>query len=134
MTTETPTPEFLPGVPDPQAQVSLPGLLLMVVGGCYIASCFFWIFNVFFGFLSRSMGGAMLHGANDFILAVIALVLGAANILGGLKMRNLQNYNMAMIGAVAAVLPCGCCCFAGIPVGIWALMVLMKPEVKAAFR
>jgi hypothetical protein len=26
------------------------------------------------------------------------------------------------------------CCFIGLPIGIWALIVLAKPEVKAAFH
>jgi hypothetical protein len=43
---------------------------------------------------------------------------------------------VAVIASVAAMLPCtvSCCCILGLPVGIWSLVVLMKPEVKQAFR
>jgi hypothetical protein len=37
-------------------------------------------------------------------------------------------------GPALGLIPCFCpSCFVGIPVGIWSLVVLMKPEVKAAF-
>ncbi|HVS69836.1 MAG TPA: hypothetical protein VHQ47_01120 [Phycisphaerae bacterium] len=135
MTTETPTPEFLPGVPDPRAQVSLPATLLMVVGGCNIASCVYWLLRALIGFgVSSTMGGAMVGGVWCFLWMALAIIIGAINIFGGIKMKSLQNYNAALAGAVAAILPCTCCCIAGLAVGIWSLVVLMKPEVKAAFR
>jgi hypothetical protein len=32
------------------------------------------------------------------------------------------------------MIPCiSPCCLLGLPIGIWALVVLLKPEVKAAF-
>ncbi len=35
----------------------------------------------------------------------------------------------------AAMIPCvSPCCLLGLPLGIWALIVLVKPEVKAAFQ
>jgi hypothetical protein len=38
-----------------------------------------------------------------------------------------------MVGAITAVLPCGPCWILGLPVGIWALVVLSRAEVKEAF-
>jgi hypothetical protein len=35
---------------------------------------------------------------------------------------------------VVAMVPClSPCCILGLPLGIWALIVLMKPEVKSSF-
>jgi hypothetical protein len=40
-----------------------------------------------------------------------------------------------MAASIIAIIPCfGPCCCLGIPVGIWALVVINKPEVKSAFR
>jgi hypothetical protein len=40
-----------------------------------------------------------------------------------------------MTAAILALVPCTSpCCLAGIPAGIWALVVLAKPEVKAGFH
>lgn len=37
--------------------------------------------------------------------------------------------------AILAMIPCvSPCCLLGLPLGIWALIVLLKPEVKAAFQ
>jgi hypothetical protein len=38
-----------------------------------------------------------------------------------------------MVASVVAMLPCQCCCLFGLPFGIWALVVLNKPEVKSHF-
>jgi hypothetical protein len=55
-------------------------------------------------------------------------------IVGALFMRGLSAYVVCIIAAVVAVIPgtTGCCC-TGMPFGIWALMALSRPEVKAAF-
>jgi hypothetical protein len=64
----------------------------------------------------------------------IAAILNVLAIVGGLMMRSLKSYGWSMAGAVVSIIPCttGCCC-TGIPFGIWALIVLSRPEVKDAF-
>jgi hypothetical protein len=79
-------------------------------------------------------------GMNIGIGLVIGLtiigILGALLILiGGLKMKNAQSYGLALTASIVAVIPCvSPCCLLGIPFGIWALVVLNNPDVKAAFR
>ena len=66
---------------------------------------------------------------------IIAAVIGNLFILiGAVNMLTLSNRGLATIGAVLAMLPVlsGCCCL-GIPAGIWALILLGDPEVKAAY-
>ena len=46
-------------------------------------------------------------------------------------MKNDQDTPATIIAMVPCISPC---CLVGLPIGIWALVVLMKPEVKAAFR
>ena len=39
-----------------------------------------------------------------------------------------------MTASILAVVPCvSPCCLVGLPIGIWALVVLSKPEVKSQF-
>jgi hypothetical protein len=73
-------------------------------------------------------------GVAGYARSILAAVVSAAILFGALKMMRLQNYGWAMAAAILAVIPClsPCCCL-GIPFGIWALVVLSKPEVKAAF-
>lgn len=62
-------------------------------------------------------------------LAAPFIIYGAAQMLAG------KNYKTAKIAAVVAVIPLISCCFPlGVPFGIWALVSLAKPEVKAAFN
>jgi hypothetical protein len=67
------------------------------------------------------------------VLSAIGFVLDILILLGGLRMKATRGYKLAMTGAICGMIPCnGCCCIA-LPIGIWALVVLLKPEVKAAF-
>lgn len=65
---------------------------------------------------------------------ILGLCLAALILTGGLKMRQLQSYGLAITASILAILPCGNCCCIGLPLGIWALVVLNRPEVKDAFR
>ena len=51
----------------------------------------------------------------------------------GIMMMNLRSYSSVMIGVIFAMLPCNAGCLLGLPFGIWALVVLNRPEVKRAF-
>jgi hypothetical protein len=66
---------------------------------------------------------------------IIPLLLGLLVIYGGMKMKNLENYTLAIVSAIVAMIPCTSpCCFLGLPIGIWALVVLCNTDVKMAFR
>ena len=53
--------------------------------------------------------------------------------VGGLRMKGLKSWVLAVIASVATFYPCSCVfCFAA-PFGLWALIVLMNSDVKAAF-
>ncbi|MEN6459047.1 MAG: hypothetical protein ABFC63_08960 [Thermoguttaceae bacterium] len=63
-----------------------------------------------------------------WFFVAIAVYAGAA------RMKRLQSYGFAKMGAVLAVIPCVApCCLLTVPFGVWALWVLNDPSVKAAF-
>ncbi len=64
---------------------------------------------------------------------VLQIATAALIILGAVRMRKLGSYGLAMTASILAMLPCTYAFPIGIPIGIWALVVLTKPEVKAAF-
>jgi hypothetical protein len=78
---------------------------------------------------------ALLQSTGRTWMNLPSLVLGALMLVGGLKMKNLQSYALALTAAIIALIPClnGCCCVFSMPVGVWALYVLSRPEVKGAF-
>ena len=93
-----------------------------------------------FGFVGigvmESYGGAelMAQGAFGVIQSVIGLGISVFIYMAAKKMERLENFNWAIAGSILAMLPCfSPCCVLGLPVGIWALVVLNKPEVKGAF-
>jgi len=79
----------------------------------------------------------LLQGGIGIAVNAVGIVVCSLIVLGAVKMLKLKSYGMAMASAVMVMLPCvtPClCCVLGIPFGIWALVVLSKPEVKAAFE
>lgn len=74
-------------------------------------------------------------GPLSMFIGIVALAAVFLIFFGGLKMMNLQNYGLAMTGAILALIPCftSCCCIVSIPIGIWALIVLLNQDVKQAF-
>jgi hypothetical protein len=76
----------------------------------------------------------LFSGGVGLVFNAIAIFVSILIILGALKMKNLQSYGMAMAASIVAMIPCiSPCCILGLPIGIWALVVLSKPEVKDTF-
>lgn len=126
--------------------VNTPATALLVVGGLGLLYALFSLVSNLLG-----MGGitpeqleqmppeargfvSSMVGAGP-IMGIIGVIYQAVIVFGALKMRQLQNYTLAMAACIMALIPCcsPCVCL-GIPFGVWGLVVLMKPEVKAAFR
>lgn len=75
-----------------------------------------------------------MSGGVGAFFAVVSLLVSGFIIWAALQMKQLQKWTLAVTASVLAMIPCiGPCCLIGIPIGIWALVVLLKPEVKAAF-
>jgi len=130
----------MPPSVDPKAAVSGPATFLMVVGGLTIVFAGIMLILHAIGAGAGALGGGggtmgVLSGGLGIVWDLIVIIGGAIVIFGGIKMKNLQNYGLAMTAAILALVPCtaGYCCILGLPAGIWALVILMKPEVKAAF-
>lgn len=68
----------------------------------------------------------------------VVLLLGALLIiLGGVRMMMLRSFGLAVLAAIVAatpcISPCGCCCMGNL-IGLWALVVLLSPDVRMAFQ
>jgi hypothetical protein len=67
---------------------------------------------------------------------LVDLLATLVMIVGGIQMIRLRTFGLAVVAAILALLPCISCagCFGlGQLAGIWALVVLAKPEVKESF-
>jgi hypothetical protein len=65
---------------------------------------------------------------------IVNILCAALVLIGGIKMLQLSGPGLPTISAILAMIPCtvSCCCCLGLPVGIWALVVLYRPDVRAA--
>lgn len=73
--------------------------------------------------------------ASNPAFALLPLIFGVLIALGAMKMKKLEGRGFAKVSAILALIPCyGFCCILGIPFGIWALVVMSKPEVSEYFK
>ena len=89
------------------------------------------------GAMARGTQGmpSMLSGGIGAVFNVIGLVMAVVVFMGASKMKNAESFGFSMAAAIIAMIPCvSPCCLLGLPLGIWALIVLLKPEVKSAFQ
>lgn len=154
----TPNPPAGPsyGAPAPksaQEQLNVPSILLMlagVLGGLYFLMNIASSLTMNPDDVMKALDGMpdpnvrrmlepfmkMSTGPQRFAWPVIGLGANAFIIFGGLMMRQLKSWPMAMVAAVLATIPCcftGCCCVFSMPAGIWCLTLLLKDDVKAQF-
>jgi hypothetical protein len=78
-----------------------------------------------FGRLSSTLG---------IFECIIGAIVGVVVLMGAMKMKSLRNYSFAFAASILAMVPCvSPCCWVGLPIGIWALVVLNRPEIKSSF-
>ena len=126
---------------DARSKVNVPAILILAsqVLGLVVQAGFFLFKSTIHAALQSYAAGTgkpLPPGALDSNPLLIAIgVLGGCFVLYAmLEMRKLRRFPIAVAGAILAMLPVGslCCCF-GLPLGIWALVVLFNADVRAAF-
>ncbi len=84
----------------------------------------------------KSAHDLLMLGANFYLgwgglMALIAVL----TLFGSIRMLSLHSYGLGMFGAVLTAIPCVTpCCLIGQIAGIWAIIVLMNPDVRRAFH
>ena len=76
----------------------------------------------------------MLEGPIGIISNILWMITNAIILMGALKMKKFQSYGLAMAASILCILCDWNCCCLGIGAGIWSIVVLSKPEVKATFH
>lgn len=135
-----PPPPGVPGIPDPNARerIAVPAIIIIVTGALGIPlqliGMVMNIMGVGMGATSGQEGVAnIMSGGIGIVFNIIGLAVAGFLIYGGLQLKNLGNWTIGLIAAILSVIPCCACCLTGIPGGIWALIVMNKPEIKSAF-
>jgi hypothetical protein len=108
-----------------QAQVLVPAIGLLLTGIIALISSF-----VFFVGLMSSQSSV----AESFSFLAFPAAAGASIvIIGALRMMKLQSHQLVMMAVALALLPWSPGWILGLPFGIWAVIVLRRPEIVAAF-
>ena len=113
-------------------QVKGPAIGLLVTG------IFNWVLRSLAAPLSRVIPGLSITAveqggpATCYRCALAILLISSLMIVAALKMRRLQAYWLAITASILAIIisPGN---LIGLPIGIWALVVLSQREVRAAF-
>lgn len=127
------------------AKVQGPAIGLIVVAAISILFGLWGILSHLLGMGTSSMpnfGGeneqfakytALFAGTVGLIFNVLGLLSNAFVLWAALQMKSLKGWPLSVTASILAMIPCFTCYLIGIPIGIWALVVLMKPDVKASF-
>jgi len=72
--------------------------------------------------------------AGQWAPGVMSFGIGVIELACGVQLARRRMWPLAVFGAVVAMIPCSCGFVVGLPIGIWALVVLFHPAVRAGFR
>lgn len=75
----------------------------------------------------------LLNSPLNIASIMVGACVNALAVVGGIKMRSASGYGLSLAGSIAAIIPMGGCCCLTLPFGIWTLVVMMNPDVKAGF-
>ena len=133
---------YPPGM-DPRSRLSGPATGLLVTG---IVGGVISLTSLITGFFSaglipymddefsEKMEG-MFQASYMTASSLVGILIAAFLIYVSTKMREPSQYGLCIAASVLAMVPCvSPCCIIGLPIGIWCLVVLTKPEIKAAFQ
>jgi hypothetical protein len=70
--------------------------------------------------------------ATILVIMVAMAALYGFVVWGGLQMRRQENWTAAMAASLIVMIP-SVCFVVGLPIGIWSMRVLLKPQVRGAF-
>jgi hypothetical protein len=128
---------------DPSRQISGPatGLLITGIIGALLAAVGFIVNIIGMGispFIVDELPDRYIEfyeGTAGAASSFIGILVAAFIIYASLRMKELQQWELSLAASILAMIPCiSPCCIIGLPIGIWCLVVLLRPEVRAAFK
>lgn len=117
-------------------RIKAPSIALIVSGGIALVYCFIFLIYVV-GIMPVT---DQVTSGLQRVMPIVSIVQFAAfgcSVYGAIQMMSLNKYGFAMTSAIiitaAPIIVFGCLGVLITPIGIWALVLLLKPEIKAAF-
>ena len=128
---------------DPRSQVNGPAIGLLITG---IVGGVFELTSFIGGLFGASWMTMMENDIPEQIEmmfqtsfwtagALVGILIAVFLVFAWSKMKDLESWGLCVAASILAMVPCvSPCCLIGLPIGIWCLVVLNRPEVKASFR
>ena len=126
-------------------KLKAPAIGLIIAGAFNAVSGLYFLVSVLIQYSRGALDRTFSEEAEQFgfyigfwgtaVLGVLGFLVAPIVIYGAIQMMRGRSFSLARTAAILAVIPLTSCCFIiGIPFGIWALVVLAQPDVKALFR
>jgi hypothetical protein len=137
------TPPPVAPAADPQqarSRILVPAIILAILSGLLIGVFALDLVLVSTGGLTlpATTTGPLDTAMPGFFMGVciFAMVVNAGVLFAMVQMMRLRTWGLAFAGCIVSALPIcsSACCLLTLPFAIWAIVVLLKPEVKAAFQ
>jgi len=126
-----------------KVKVQAPAIALIVCGVLSLLASIYAVINALISapppvppnapeFMTEVMKNTV--GPIAAIIQSIFVVVAIGILLGGIQMLRLKARGLAIAASVLSMINIGsCCCILGLPIGIWALVILLMGDVKQAF-
>jgi hypothetical protein len=148
-------PAYPPGPPGPaglagaltrdeaRSKLIVPGIALACISGLLIAVFLLDLVLFASGMPLGTTTAAgvppdMAEWVRPFTIAVciFAALANAFNVFAAIQMVRVRTWGLALAGCIVAAIPLtsSACCILTLPFSIWAIVMLVKPEIRAAFK
>ena len=114
----------------------VPAILLLILSSLFVL---FIVVSLPTQFIRiRAIDTSTAEGAGELCGSIVSLALwplmNLAIALGAISMIRLTSYRSAYTAAILSAIPiCSPCFVLGIPFGIWAIVVLNRPDTRQRF-
>jgi predicted Ser/Thr protein kinase len=117
-------------------RVWIPAVGLLIAGGIDCLSSAGAVVGTVIMLIQKGFSGRLIGFLPGSAQLVIVVAMGANAVIvvsGAWNLMRLRSYRLAMAGSILAMLPFSPGAVIGLPMGIWALFVMTRKRVKAAF-
>jgi hypothetical protein len=128
-----------------RSRLMVPGIAIAILSGILILVFILDLIMAATGNFGSMSKGSPLSGSGmdaltgpAFLIGVciFAMVCNGFVLFSMIQMLRLRTWGLALAGCIVTAIPLSssACCLLTLPFAIWAIVVLVKPQVKAAFR
>ena len=129
-----PGPPPPPSLPPPPFQapeaIRGPAIAMILVN---LASMAVNLLILFSGMMEFSQHDPSDTDVITWVVFLCCTLANAFSLLASILMLMRKQFALSIVGCLLAMLPIGVCCIGGLPVGLWAMTTLLRPEVRSTF-